>query len=400
MRTRGRTLRLFGTTLVAALVVAGCDEGASSAERPAPKTPVAVERVPALPIPVLDHHQLFAAHPYILMIGGYERAHGETRLSRRAAIYSTATGRWKKLDLPFSGPPYLPGAVWNGTRLIVVGAPCARDFPPEDTDPFCPDSKLEATTYSPKDDSWETIARPPELVDHLNRNGDGPPRLAGVGAIGRRAVFSATDESNRMVVYDPRADDWAAVSTRGEARESSRCVAHGHLYSVHQSEVEGRALSTDRYDPKARRWVPLGRQVAPGNANTFIRVFCQQGEMVAVTDAQMKAHPEPIGMLWFDPATGAWDPVPGLPAPFGVMTPLRIGTTRIVYTGFLSNRYWVLDDGASAWRRADMPSLGDDPMYQEYPHFWVQKLGDRILIEGQDPKGDLVVIDPALAAAG
>jgi hypothetical protein len=114
----------------------------------------------------------------------------------------------------------------------------------------------------------------------------------------------------------------------------------------------------------------------------------------------MKARPEPVGMLWFDAATGEWDPVPGVPAPFGVMTPLRIGTTRIVFTGFLSDRYWLLDDGASAWRRSDMPGLRDDPMYQEYPHFGVQKLGDTILIDGEDPNGDLVLLDPSLHARG
>ncbi len=384
MRMRSRTLRIVGATLAAALIVAGCDEGSASTDQPTPKTSPAAERLDAPPGPPLLQPELVTAGRFIFMLGGHELEDGHSnRLARGAAVFSKTTSRWKTLDLPFSGPPFRPAAVWNGSRLIVAGAPCARDFPPEDTDPFCPNSTLEAALYSPADDSWKSIAPPPELGDRLNHRE--PRSLASVGAIGRRAVFTTTDEPNRTVVYDPRDDSWAEVSPLGEARDTSRCVVGATLYSAHQSDTDGQALSTDRYDLQRRQWVPEEHQVAPGSPDSFIRVFCANGEMVAVTDAQMKGDPEPVGMLWFDPASGAWDPVPGIPAPFGVMTPMRIGTTRIVFTGFWRDSYWMLDRGRSTWRRVLMPLTGD---------FTVQRYGDSILVQRGETKTAPVVLHP------
>jgi hypothetical protein len=255
-------MRCTGLGVLAAtipLVTLAACTGRGTSESQAPVTArsealPAVRRLPPPPTASVREHTVALAGDHVLLLGGRGFPPGSAPPRPDDAVYSIATNRWRKLDSPFDDPLDEPGAVWTGTRVIVVGTPCDEEYGAEDTDPYCEDRVTRAVSYAPAADRWQHLAAPPELPDTVRQ----PPHVEGLGWTGRYALFRAiTATGSYYWLYDGRTDGWDEIARVAASRYDPLCVAGDEIFRMGTLGPDGYwsdPIVTQRYDTRARRW--------------------------------------------------------------------------------------------------------------------------------------------------
>jgi hypothetical protein len=325
------------------------------------------------------------------VLSGHERVNGTLRVARGGLIYRDSDKTWTHLELPFSGPLMNAGAVWTGKQLLVVGAPCAEPFPAiEGSEVMCPDTAVEAASFSPTDNKWELLP-PPGKIGEL---APGPPFVRGLGWTGQHAVFQfqAPRSLTRVALFDPQDGRWAALPGSEDAAKTS-CVLDGSVVRVGlpgedaggSGQVWGSAegtISTERYDLERDDWNRLADHPLGDAKQIFSLVRCQDGEAVILKAHGVAGAQE---LLWFNHDTDAWEELPAIAEPFTDVTPARLGETRVLWTSDLARNYYLLDQGATEWRATPKPSTTEAE---------VEVIGDELLVQVGITAKDLSLLDP------
>lgn len=258
----------------------------------------------------------------------------------------TPASGWTKAAPSPLAPRYGALMVWTGDDVLVMGG--HQDTPcPPGADCVGPSDPLaDAAAYDPETDGWRTIAAPPIHV------GSGTPAIVSDGIV---VVGNAQD----WWTYDPIADLWSEIDTPAGVNAGPRAELDGKVYAVN----DHREVSV--LDVASGSWSTLPPDdLAP--ALTIDGLFATpSGIVLAGVNYREAAADEPtltqadiwdgdswsrlprtgmIGWLYYwtgqriigiepggadggqtnnwgryypaagalDPATGAWEPLPGL----------------------------------------------------------------------------------------
>lgn len=150
--------------------------------------------------------------------------------------------------------------------------------------------------------------------------------------------------------YDPVAESWRPIADAPAAvTASSAVVLDGEIYLLEPS-AGGDDDQMLRYDPEADAWTVL-----PGPTHTQGRRLLAWGDRLVAVVESAPTPPTAVHELW-DPATGAWTPLPADPMPtewyrfgFSVGTDLYVSTidTLARFDGSAWALVPVGDDGAT-----------------------------------------------------
>jgi hypothetical protein len=322
----------------------------------------------------------------VVMLGG--DVPGGARAAPGGSIWTTADRTWRDLELPFSAPLVNPGAVWTGDQLVLVGTPCADDYPDSDTGPLCIGSEVEVATYTPATGRWTG----PAQVGLIGPNENGwPPGLVGLGWTGRHALFQVSDVGgDRYVLRDVTADSWSEVPEYRDSREDTVCVVDRGIFVVNEGDnglgepaagsVPG-VIATARYDLARERWQPLHDTPNPAAGRRNTAVACSSGALIASSPG---TPDRPLArVLWFDPHSESWETLPEVPGFTVAPVPARVEGARVLFPGWPMTEYLVLEDGASAWGGTEAPRDGE---------YDVTSDGERVFLQGWDDP--VLVLDP------
>jgi hypothetical protein len=386
---------IVATALALAIVGVGCDDGDESSSGEPARSWRTFERLPPLPAhKSLD--ELALMDDSALSYGGVTYRSGVETVNRRAEIFRLGDRRWTRTQLPLRDPLYVPGAVWTGTRLVVVGQPCPGRFrtSSEDTSTIDCDPPLAAATFDPGANEWRRVAGPHDVSRAL----PGTTHTQAMGWTGRHALFwfRTNDTSGGLAaLYDPEQDDWTTLpgSTEGQTIcISGRSVLNVRLVSephptpgVVGTPTTPRTWTvvTDRYELQREQWREIDRSSFTTSWEDFESYTeCRGTEALIITRAHVGRT---LPVRWFDARARVWEALPDLPRPLSFALAVRSGDTRAVWADDSSENYYVLEDGAAAWQLVSRP-----------PGQWLtaEVSGDHLVIRSYDARPVIAVLDP------
>ena len=143
----------------------------------------------------------------------------EDRPDDREPAPSAPAGGWTKAAPSPLAPRYGALMAWTGDDVLVMGG--YQDTPcPPGADCAGPSDPLsDAAAYDPETDGWRTIASPPLQVDR------GTPAIVSDGVL---VIGNARD----WWTYDPDADRWNQLETPAGVNAGPRTELDGKVYAV------------------------------------------------------------------------------------------------------------------------------------------------------------------------
>jgi hypothetical protein len=332
------------------------------------------------PAPFDDRHdvEVVPIEGGVAALGGFTLEHGDTVLYHTDGATLTGTDRrWSEIPPAPGEALYSPGVVSTGSELIILGTPCGRAPIPADEDAVnCDESTLVAFSFSLEARQWTQLASIDEGALGLQY-----PRGAWTtakGWDGTSAIF---------LVSAPTASRVVSVSTRGhaarvaamprahEAEQTFTCFTDDALYAVrltHVIDVESRPdpsspdhrlppgirvlnapIQTFEFDT-AGRWTALPEHEKKlGEDEAVEWVACSDNEIVYFPGSEERAAGNAV--LWFEPATAAWEPMPGPPLTFDTLTePAEVDGVKVLWSGS-GEKIVRLAPGAASWETSPNP---------------------------------------------
>jgi|GEM_PF-6067061 len=270
----------------------------------------------------------------------------EDRPDEQEPAPPTPAGGWTKAAPSPLAPRYGALMVWTGDDVLVMGG--HQDTPcPPNADCVGPSDPLsDAAAYDPETDGWRTIAAPPVQVDR------GTPAVVSDGVV-------VIGNAQNWWTYEPGADRWSELDTPAGVNAGPRTELDGKVYAVDGDrtvsvlEVASESWSTLPPDNLAPPLTVDGLFATPsGLVLTGVNYREAAADEPTLTQADLwdgeswsrLPRTGMIGWLYYwtgerilgieyggadggqtnnwgryypaggalDPATGAWEPLPGL----------------------------------------------------------------------------------------
>lgn len=269
------------TIIVAAVVLAGCAEGAPSAWQPGADAPDARTEVAAASV-----------GGRIAVVGGLTR---EGRASARADLYDTVGDRWSRLpDLPIAVHHAMAAA--DGRRVYLVGGYATANA--------LTGASRRVLSIRPGDPAWSELPLLP-----VSRAAGGAAVVAGrLYVVG--GTFGAKPRlARRSFVLDLRTRRWTALPGVPQPREHLGAAATGNrIYVLGGRNAAQRFARADAWDVSERRWVRLpDMPSARGGTSAAAR----GGRLVSIGGESSRGTNREVEEL--DPSSGRWRRLSPLP---------------------------------------------------------------------------------------
>jgi hypothetical protein len=374
MRRRlGFRLGLFGV-VATALVLAG----SASSQRTSASLEGNWRIVPEAPLGRLDLGATSVWTGRSLIVFGRVTAFlksGDVTRVYRAAAYTPATGKWRRLPSPPKSVSGIYGftAVWTGKDMLVWGQGTRAAFNPRTNrwrllpaqpaldgaalvvwtgkemigwgGGCCGEAWADGVAYNPATNTWRKLAPSPLHADQ------GP-----VGAWTGRELIVLVDGTNplngtpwparfaRAAAYDPSTDTWRRIAPPPAPHQGATAVWDGRELLLvggyaHIGTLPWRLARTGfAYDPETNRW----REISPLDSGrtgfavawTGTRLILWGGTTMPGGGAKPVKPQSPPRGLAYDPSTGRWSALPISPLR-GRLYPTAVWTGRslIVWGG-------------------------------------------------------------------
>ncbi|HEU5060496.1 MAG TPA: hypothetical protein VFU21_28390 [Kofleriaceae bacterium] len=256
-----------------------------------------------VPVERDDHAAIWTGREMIVW-GGNHDSEKEDRLNS-GGRYDPVADRWRPLPVAPLTERDDPRAVWTGREMIVWGG---RDAEGHTGD---------GARYAPATDRWRPVspAGAPEPREDHTAVWTGEEMIVWGGWNGDDDARNYALDGGR---YDPRADRWRPISTRGapEPREDHTAVWTGKemiVWGGVRREPDRRQLATGgRYDPATDTWTPIALTGAPEAREDGVVVWT--GTDMLVWGGQQGEVPLASGARYVASAD-TWCPIAGEGAP-------------------------------------------------------------------------------------
>ncbi|KAA1421589.1 hypothetical protein F0U44_04730 [Nocardioides humilatus] len=133
-------------------------------------------------------------------------------------------GGWTKAARSPLTPRYAPLMAWTGDDVLVIGGHQDTPCPPTADCAQASDPLSDAAAYNPHTDTWRTIAAPPLRVD------SGTPAVVSDGVV-------VTGNARDWWTYDPGADRWNELYTPATVNAGPWTELDGKVYAVNSART-------------------------------------------------------------------------------------------------------------------------------------------------------------------
>ena len=327
-------MTVVGTGLVA-LSSCGGSSGERSSRVQIREQTAAGDLVALEPAPINDvsHPSVVAGPNHIAELGGF-RVNSEgvpTAFSDTVGVFSTSDNRWATTSLP-NGPMVKPGAIWNGSSLVVVGASCSEAPPQDDGDPYCKGASLDAVAYEGSSQKWTQVAAP---LPPTTASSARPPLVRGIGMLGGGMLFAFDGDATSYELLDATTMSWRAVPSPPKGT-SSVCSAGDRAYAIglpDDNPIEGSTApaSVEAWQllDDTATWKLAAEHQKVSVGQLFTRLDCGGNAIALVPIAE--AGGSTRGVLWLDVASNRWEELPELPVSFPGSTVAAQGTSKLLF---------------------------------------------------------------------
>lgn len=286
-----------------------------------------------------------------------------------ALSFDPGTRRWRQLPRPPLDDASGWATAWTGDELVV----CCGGFPEESS---------SAAAYDPDTDTWRSL---PDAPVH---------GAAAAEWTGDRVVVVATSGA---ASFDPASDEWSALPAPPGTGSFPRTAWSGEELYAWPAPATRTVATGAVLDPASGEWSSLPAPAAGSWPAAPDLVWIDDSLVVlGGLPAAMADYSERFVGARYDPATGAWSPLPEpLPEPescecnLGSQASLWTGRDLLVFVGALASGtsaegvLLAYDPATDAWR-----TVGDTSETALVP---IATLGDRVLL-GRG--GELYLSDP------